>query len=72
MITEQLRAIINQRNITIYRLSKMTGLSQPTLHAALSGNPTVSTVERICEALGVRLTINTLSANTHLTHSEAP
>lgn len=54
-IAQALGTIARARNMS--QLSRDTGLSRETLYRALSeeGNPTFSTVLRVCKALGVRI-----------------
>lgn len=48
--------LAKEKNITKYRISKNSGLSQVTLSEIASGknlNPTIDTIEKIAKGLGV-------------------
>ena len=58
MNTEKLKEIMNLKHISIYRLSKETGISDSLLGKILSGkvkNPRIDTVKRIAKALDVAI-----------------
>ena len=58
MNTEKLKEIMNLKHISIYRLSKETGISDSLLGKILSGNvknPRIDTVKRIAKALDVSI-----------------
>ena len=54
---ERIRNLMNERNISEYRLAKLSGLSQSTFSNIFVRNtaPTVPTVEAICAGLGITL-----------------
>lgn len=58
MNTEKLKEIMNLKHISIYQLSKETGISDSLLGKILSGkvkNPRIDTVKRIAKALDVSI-----------------
>lgn len=58
MNTEKLKEIMNLKHISIYRLSKETGISDSLLGKILSvkvKNPRIDTVKRIAKALDVSI-----------------
>lgn len=58
MNTEKLKEIMNLKQISIYRLSKETGISDSLLGKILSvkvKNPRIDTVKRIAKALDVSI-----------------
>ena len=58
MNTEKLKEIMNLKHISIYRLSKETGIFDSLLGKILSGkvkNPRIDTVKRIAKALDVSI-----------------
>ena len=54
---ERIRNLMKERNITEYRLAKLSGLSQSTISNIFVRNtaPTIPTVEAICAGLGITL-----------------
>lgn len=54
---ERIRNLMKERNLTEYRLAKLSGLSQSTISNIFVRNtaPTVPTVEAICAGLGITL-----------------
>lgn len=54
---ERIRNLMNERNISEYRLAKLSGLSQSTISNIFVRNtaPTIPTVEAICVGLGITL-----------------
>ena len=56
-VTEQIEQILAQRGWSVYRLGKESGLSQSTLAHVFrkDSEPTISTLETICKALGMTL-----------------
>jgi DNA-binding Xre family transcriptional regulator len=52
---KNLSAVMQNRGITAYRLSQITGLSKSQLYRLLdaeaANDPTISTVKRLCKAL---------------------
>lgn len=56
-VLERIEALMKQRNWTVYRLAKESGLSQSTLSHVFrkDSEPTISTLETICRTFGVTL-----------------
>ena len=56
-VTERIEQLMKQREWTVYRLGKESGLSQSTLAHVFrkDSEPTISTLETICDAFGVTL-----------------
>lgn len=54
---ERIRKLLNDRNWSMYKLSKASGVSQSTLSNMFSRNndPSISTLEDICKAFGITL-----------------
>lgn len=49
---------VSERALTVYRLTKMTGLSDNTIARLLAGeNVNVSTLIKVCEVLGLELEV---------------
>ena len=53
----RIKELMKAKNITEYRLAKLSGLSQSTLSNLFNRNtaPTIPTVEAICAGLGITL-----------------
>lgn len=53
----RLKSLMRKRKMTIYRLSKLSGVSESTLRNMFKrgSDPSVKTLELLCEALGVTL-----------------
>ncbi len=53
----RIRQLLAERNWSIYKLSKVSGVSQSTLSNMFSRNnsPSISTLEEICKAFGITL-----------------
>ncbi len=58
-VVARLKAEAQQRKLTVYRLSKLTGITQQTIHRLFAGDgtPTLDTVDALATALGQRVTI---------------
>ncbi len=56
-VTERIEQLLTQRGWSVYRLGKESGLSQSTLAHVFrkDSEPTISTLETICKALGMTL-----------------
>lgn len=56
-VLERIEALMKQRNWSVYRLSKESGLSQSTLSHVFrkDSEPTISTLETICKTFGISL-----------------
>ena len=54
---ERIRKFLADRNWSMYKLSKLSGVSQSTLSNMFSRNndPSISTLEDICKAFGITL-----------------
>ncbi len=52
-----IRKLLDDRNWSMYKLSKLSGVSQSTLSNMFSRNndPSISTLEDICKAFGITL-----------------
>jgi len=53
----RIKELLKRRNWTIYKLSKLSGVSQSTLSNLFKRNnaPTISTLESICKTFGITL-----------------
>lgn len=56
-LCDKLKNLRQSKNITVYRLSQETGISQNHIRELESGkrNPSVETLRRLCNALGLNL-----------------
>lgn len=56
-IPESIVALCKRRGISKYRLAQMTGISQSSIGKIISKDslPTILTLEKICDALGVTM-----------------
>lgn len=54
---QKIRALLKERNWSIYRLAQVSGINPSTLGNLFARNnvPTIPTLERICEALDITL-----------------
>lgn len=54
---ERIRKLLDDRNWSMYKLSKLSGVSQSTLSNLFTRNndPSISTLEDICKAFGITL-----------------
>ena len=54
---ERIKYFLEEKNITEYKLSKLSGLSQSTISNIFIRNtaPTIPTVEAICKGLGITM-----------------
>ena len=50
-----IKSIIKQKKLTIEEVAERMGVSRVTLSQTLSGNPTMSTLQRIADALGCKV-----------------
>lgn len=57
-IAKRILELCNEKNITLNKLSNICGITQSTLNNIVSGvskKPTVSTVKKVCDGLGITL-----------------
>ncbi len=54
---ERIKVLLDERNWTMYKLAKKSGVSQSTLSNMFTRNndPSISTLEGICTAFGITL-----------------
>lgn len=54
---ERIKQIMKSKNISEYRLAKLSGLSQSTISNIFNRNtaPTIPTIEAICNGLGISM-----------------
>lgn len=54
---ERIKGLLSDRNWSVYKLSKVSGISQSTLSNMFNRNndPSISTLEDICRAFGITL-----------------
>lgn len=54
-IVERLKDLLEQRQMSRYKLGKLTGLTQACLSIILKGkcSPTVYTIQKLCEGFGI-------------------
>lgn len=50
-----IKSIIKQKGLTMEGVAERMGISRVTLSQTLSGNPTMSTLQRIADALGCKV-----------------
>jgi transcriptional regulator with XRE-family HTH domain len=50
-----IKSIIKQKGFTMEEVAERMGVSRVTLSQTLSGNPTMSTLQRIADALGCKV-----------------
>lgn len=57
-VRQRLIELCNERNITVNKLSTMSGITQSTLNNIISGrnnSTTVSTIQKICDGLEISI-----------------
>ena len=56
-VTERIERLMSQRNWSVYRLAKESGVPQSTLSHVFrkDSEPTISTLESICKTFGITL-----------------
>ncbi len=56
-VLQKIRELLEEREWSIYRLAQVSGINPSTLGNLFTRNnvPTIPTLERICEALGISL-----------------
>lgn len=56
-VIKRLNQLRLERNLSVYRLSELSGINQSTLANTFSRGtmPSVQTVEKLCEAMGITL-----------------
>lgn len=54
---ERLTELMTERNLSRYKLGKITGITQASLSTILSGKcaPSLSTIEKLCTGLGINV-----------------
>ena len=50
-----IKSIIKQKGLTMEDVAERVGINRVTLSQTLSGNPTMSTLQRIADALGCKV-----------------
>ena len=58
-VRERITDLCNENGITINKLSTISGITQSTLNNIISGrnnSATVSTIQKICDGLGITIT----------------
>ena len=51
----RIKEICSQRGITLQELAKRLNINYQSLHAAMTGNPTIETLKKIADVLGVQV-----------------
>lgn len=57
-IADRIINLCNERGITLNKLATICGITQSTLNNIICGNskkPTVSTIKKVCDGLGISL-----------------
>ena len=56
-VNERLRQMLNERGLTTYKMSELSGLSHTTLANVFKRNtiPSISTLQAICNGFGITL-----------------
>lgn len=56
-VNERLKKMLNERGLTVYRMSELSGLSNTTLANVFKRNtvPSISTLQAICNGFGITL-----------------
>ena len=56
-VNERLRQLLNERGLTTYKMSELSGLSHTTLANVFKRNtvPSISTLQAICNGFGITL-----------------
>lgn len=52
MLSERIKEIIKQKNINSIEVAKRLGISRETFSRMINGNPTVSSLQAIADAIG--------------------
>lgn len=67
-VLQRIKDLLKERNWSIYRLAQVSGINPSTLGNLFTRNnvPTIPTLERICEALGISLSEFFIEDNTLL------
>lgn len=55
-VAERIADLCRERGITLNKLSTISGVTQSTLNNIISGtskNPTISTIKKVCDGLGI-------------------
>ena len=59
-VARRIEELCRQKNITLNKLATISGVTQSTLNSIVSGkckSPTVATVKKICDGLGISLVV---------------
>lgn len=57
-VAERMQELCQQHGITLNRLATISGVTQSTLNSIVSGlsrNPTIGTIKKICDGLGISI-----------------
>ena len=49
----RIKEVIQEKGLTINKVAELIGINRVSLSSAINGNPTVETLEKIANALGV-------------------
>lgn len=52
----RIKEILTEKGMTMADLAERANMQQPAISRAMTGNPTIETLERIASALGVNVT----------------
>lgn len=55
MLSERIKEIIKQKSITSIEVAKRIGISRETFSRMINGNPTVSSLQTIADAVGCEI-----------------
>jgi transcriptional regulator with XRE-family HTH domain len=57
-VADRIEELCKQKGITLNKLSTISGVTQSTLNNITSGvsnNPTISTIKKLCDGLGINI-----------------
>ena len=57
MVNTNIKRVIRSNGWTLDRVAAQMGITQPTLSAAINGNPTLDTLQRIADVVGVSVPV---------------